>query len=128
GTPRRVAAMWAEVLAGYSQDPAEHLTVTFPAPPDPGLVVVAGIRVQSTCAHHLLPISGTATVAYRPGLGRRVVGLSKLARLVEGYSRRLQVQERLGHQVVDAIDRRLAPDGAACVITAEHGCMTLRGV
>jgi GTP cyclohydrolase I len=127
-TPQRVARYWTEVLDGYQRDPADHLTRTFPAPDDPGLVVVAGIDVRSVCAHHLLPIVGHATVAYRPHPGQQVVGLSKLARLVTGYARRLQVQERLGHQVVDAIRARLAPVGAACVITAEHGCMTQRGV
>lgn len=127
-TPRRVAGYWAEALAGYGHDPAEHLARTFPAPDDPGLVVVAGIRVQSTCAHHLLPITGTATVAYRPAPGQRIVGLSKLARVVDGYARRLQVQERLGHQVAAALGERLAPLGAACVITADHGCMTQRGI
>jgi GTP cyclohydrolase I len=127
-TPRRVARYWTEVLGGYDTNPADHLDRTFPAPPDAGLVVVAGIQVQSTCAHHLLPISGLATVAYRPRHGARVVGLSKLARLVHGYARRLQVQERLGWQVASALQERLAPTGAACLITAEHGCMTQRGV
>jgi GTP cyclohydrolase I len=128
GTPRRVAAMLTEVLAGYDEDPSEHLARVFPGPPDPGLVIVAGIRVQSTCAHHLLPITGKATVAYRPELGAPVVGLSKLARVVTGYARRLQVQERLGWQVVTALHSRLDPLGAACIITAEHGCMSHRGV
>jgi GTP cyclohydrolase I len=127
-TPDRVASMWHEVLAGYHEDPAVHLERTFPAPADPGLIIVAGIRVQSTCAHHLLPITGYATVAYRPHPGDRVVGLSKLARLFTGYARRLQVQERLGHQVASALEERLRPEGAACVITAEHGCMAHRGV
>jgi GTP cyclohydrolase I len=128
GTPGRVAAMLTEVLAGYEEDPAEHLARVFPGPPDPGLVIVAGIRVQSTCAHHLLPITGRATVAYRPELGAPVVGLSKLARVVTGYARRLQVQERLGWQVVTALQSRLDPLGCACIITAEHGCMSHRGV
>lgn len=129
-TPQRVAKAWAEALAGYDEDPCEHLRTTFPAPPDPGRVVVTGIRVASTCAHHLLPISGVATVAYEPsgGPGARIVGLSKLARVVEGYSRRLQVQEQIGSQVVDALVAELDPNAAGCVITAEHGCMTHRGV
>jgi GTP cyclohydrolase I len=127
-TPSRVARAWAEQLAGYLEDPAEHLGTTFSAPPDPGLVMVSGIRIVSTCAHHLLPIVGSATVAYRPAPSQKVVGLSKLARVVEGYARRLQVQERLGWQVADALQRSLDPIGAACVVTAAHGCMSLRGI
>jgi GTP cyclohydrolase I len=127
-TPARVAKAWRHMLAGYAEDPAIHLRKTFSAPGNPGLVVVTGIRLTSTCAHHLLPITGTATVAYRPRPGQQVVGLSKLARLVEGYARRLQVQERIGNQVVTAIQEALDPMGAACYISAEHGCMTLRGV
>jgi GTP cyclohydrolase I len=127
-TPARVAKAWKHMLGGYAEDPAIHLRKTFSAPGNPGLVVVAGIRLTSTCAHHLLPITGTATVAYRPRPGQEVVGLSKLSRLVEGYARRLQVQERIGNQVVSAIQEALNPMGAACFITAGHGCMTLRGV
>lgn len=127
-TPERVAKAWAHQLAGYDVDPARHLEITFPAPSDPGLVIETGIRVRSTCAHHLLPITGVATVAYRPLPGERVVGLSKLARVLGDYAARLQVQERLGFQVAHTIQDVLAPAGAACVITAEHGCMTLRGV
>jgi GTP cyclohydrolase I len=127
-TPARVARYWTETLGGYDEDPADHLKRTFPGPDDPGLIVVAGIRVNSTCAHHLLPIFGHATVAYRPQPGAEVVGLSKLARVVRGYARRLQVQERLGCQVASALQQRLDPVGAACLITAEHGCMTQRGL
>lgn len=127
-TPHRVARSWGEHLAGYQEDPREHLRRTFSAPPDAGLVVVGGIRFVSTCAHHLERIVGTATVAYRPQPGQPVVGLSKLARVVEGYARRLQVQERLGRQVADAVNEVLSPVGAACLMTAAHGCMALRGV
>lgn len=127
-TPNRVAKAWRHMLSGYDEDPAVHLLKQFSAPDQPGLVVVSGIRLTSTCAHHLLPITGTATVAYRPRPGQNVVGLSKLARVLEGYARRLQVQERIGSQVVDALMGMLNPEGAACIITAEHGCMTLRGV
>lgn len=127
-TPERVAKAWATALAGYELDPARHLAVTFPAPADPGLVVLSGIRLRSTCAHHLLPITGTATVAYRPGSGSRIVGLSKLARVLGDYAARLQVQERLGFQVANTLQDVLAPHGAACVITAAHGCISLRGV
>lgn len=126
-TPTRVAKAWHELLSGYREDPADHLNVTFSAPTDPGLVIVAGIRLTSTCAHHMLPFTGTATVAYRPSPGQPVVGLSKLARVVQGYAARLQVQERIGAQVVEAIMDRLNPSGACCIITAAHQCMTLRG-
>lgn len=126
-TPNRVARSWAELLAGYDSDPALELETTFPAPPDPGLVVVAGIRLQSTCAHHLLPFTGTATVAYRPTEGARIVGLSKLSRVVAGYARRLQVQEQIGAQVAHAVMDKLHPGGVAVLITSTHQCMTLRG-
>jgi GTP cyclohydrolase I len=127
-TPARVARAWGEALSGYEEDPTVHLERTFPAPTTPGAVMVTGIEVASTCAHHMLPIRGTATVAYLPHGGDRIVGLSKLARLVDGYARRLQVQERIGAQVVDALDKVLSPRAAGCVITAEHGCMSHRGV
>jgi GTP cyclohydrolase I len=128
-TPRRVAKAWAHMLGGYNEDPVVHLgpSKQFSAPDVPGLVIVTGIPVTSTCAHHLLPITGNATVAYLPKPGDQVVGLSKLSRVLEGYARRLQVQEQLGSQVVDAITT-LEPYGSACIITAAHGCMTLRGV
>lgn len=128
GTPLRVAKAWDVMTAGYREDPSAHLATTFSAPENPGLVIVRGVRVQSTCAHHMLPITGVATVAYRPRPGARVVGLSKISRMVEGYARRLQVQERITSQVVSALQTRLDPVWAACAITADHGCMTLRGV
>lgn len=127
-TPERVARAWAAALAGYEVDPMRHLARTFPAPGDPGLVIVSGIAVRSTCAHHLLPITGTATVAYRPAAGARLVGLSKLARVLGDYAARLQVQERLGYQVAYAVQTQLEPVGAACIITAAHGCISMRGV
>lgn len=127
-THERSAAAWAEVLSGYREDPADHLDVTFSAPKDPGLVVVSGVKLQSMCAHHLLPFSGVATIAYRPSPGQRVVGLSKLARVVTGYARRLQVQEQIGYQTVAALMDRLEPSGAAVIISATHDCMRLRGV
>ncbi|MEB3969471.1 GTP cyclohydrolase I [Mycobacterium ulcerans] len=105
-----------------------RLATDFPAPDDPGLIVMHGISFSSTCPHHLLPFTGTATIAYRPHPGQRIVGLSKLARLVDGYAARLQVQERIGQQAVDGIMRRLNPSGAMCIITARHDCMRLRGV
>lgn len=127
-TPQRNAKAWAHMLSGYDEDPGRHLATTFPVDGSAGLVVISGIEVHSTCAHHLLPITGVATVAYRPQLGGRVVGLSKLSRLVDGYARRLQVQEQLGDQVVGALAEMLNPLMAACLISADHGCMTIRGV
>lgn len=126
-TPMRSARAWAAILAGYQQDPADHLSTTFSAPNDPGLVMVSGIRIQSMCAHHLLPFSGVATVAYRPSPGQRIVGISKLARVIQGYAKRLQVQEQIGWQTVAAIKERLNPSSAVCQITATHDCMRLRG-
>lgn len=127
-TPQRVAKAFKEQLWGYAADPHDYLQTTFPAFHDPGLVVQAGIDLQSTCAHHLLPILGHATVAYRPSFGQRIVGLSKLTRVVYAYAARLQVQERIGAEVVSCINTALEPQSAVCVITAEHACMKLRGV
>lgn len=127
-TPSRVVKAWEERLAGYYEDPADHLNVTFPAADQPGLVIARHVRIQSTCAHHLLPITGEATIAYRPRPGQSVVGLSKLSRLAEGYARRLQVQENITADIVAALAERLNPQWAACSITATHGCMTMRGI
>lgn len=127
-TPTRAAKAWRAMLAGYSEDPADHLERTFSAPADPGLVMVSGIRLNSVCAHHLLPFSGVATVAYRPSPGQRIVGISKLARVVTGYAQRLQVQEQIGYDTIAAIRARLNPSAAMCIITAAHDCMRLRGV
>lgn len=127
-TPLRAAKMWRDLLYGAREDPSEHLTKTFSAPIDAGLVIQAGIEMTSVCAHHLLPFTGKATVAYRPSPGQRVVGLSKLTRVLQGYAARLQIQERIGQQVVDAIQERLLPSGCMVVITAGHDCMRLRGV
>jgi GTP cyclohydrolase IA len=121
-TPRRVAKAYAELLT-----PRPFNATTFPN--DEGydeLVIVGEISFQSLCAHHLLPFHGTAHVAYLPG--ERLVGLSKLARVVELYARRLQLQERLTTQVADWLDEHLQPRGVGVVIEAEHLCMSLRGV
>jgi GTP cyclohydrolase I len=121
-TPRRVAAAYAEMLAG----PHFDLT-TFPN--DEGydeLVLATGIPVQSLCEHHLLPFSGVASIGYLPG--DRILGLSKLARVLDLFARDLQVQERLTQQVADWLQEHLAPRGVGVVIEAEHQCMTLRGV
>ena len=126
-TPERVARMYAEVCSGLHEQADTHLAVTFEAGHDE-MVMVRDIAVQSLCEHHLLPFIGTAHVAYIPGPDGRITGLSKLARLVDAYARRPQVQERLTGQVADEIDRTLAPRGVMVVIEAEHLCMTMRGV
>jgi GTP cyclohydrolase I len=125
-TPRRVADMYVELFEGIESDPAEHLRVTFEIGHDE-LVMVRDIPFTSLCEHHLVPFVGHAHVAYLPGDGR-IAGLSKLARLVEGYARRLQVQERMTTQVVEAMERELHPRGSIVVLEAEHFCMSMRGV
>jgi GTP cyclohydrolase IA len=126
-TPARVAELYAEVCAGLSQDPASHLVVTFEADHDE-MVLVRDIALYSICEHHLVPFHGRAHVAYIPGDDGRITGLSKLARLVDGYAKRPQVQERLTTQIADAIVGALAPRGAFVMIEAEHLCMSMRGV
>lgn len=127
GTPDRVARMYAEVFSGLHETPEDHLLVTFEAGHDE-MVMEKHIPVYSVCEHHLLPWIGEAHVAYIPNGDGRVTGLSKLARLVDGYCRRPQVQERLTTQVADAIERTLAPRGVLVVVQAEHLCMSMRGV
>jgi GTP cyclohydrolase I len=126
-TPMRVARMYAEIFSGIDEDPGRHLDVTFDANHDE-MVMVKDMAVYSVCEHHLLPWFGSAHVAYIPGAEGRITGLSKLARLVEGYARRPQVQERLTSQVADTVERVLAPRGVLVVIEAEHFCMSMRGV
>ncbi len=126
-TPKRVARMYAEVCSGLHESPGDHLAVTFEAGHEE-LVMVRDIPVYSLCEHHLLPFFGTAHVAYIPNETGRVTGLSKLARLVDGYAKRPQVQERLTRQVADAVESSLAPRGVMVVIEAEHLCMSMRGV
>jgi GTP cyclohydrolase I len=125
-TPRRVADMYVELFEGLEADPGEHLRLTFEASHDE-MVMVRDIPFTSLCEHHLVPFTGLAHVAYLPGEGR-ITGLSKLARLVEGYARRLQVQERMTTQIVDAMERELHPRGSIVVIEAEHFCVSMRGV
>ncbi len=126
-TPKRVARAWKEYARGYAEDPAVHLHRTFQ---EVGgydeIVLLKDIPFQSHCEHHLAPIIGKAAIAYLPN--ERVVGISKLARVLHGYARRLQVQERLTAQVADAICEHLKPQGVAVVIEATHACMTARGV
>jgi GTP cyclohydrolase I len=126
-TPARVADMFAEIFAGLHEDPAEHLTVRFDADHDE-MVMVRDIPLYSTCEHHLVPFVGKAHVAYIPGDDGRITGLSKLARLVDGFARRPQVQERLTTEIADTIDEVLNPKGVLVVIEAEHLCMSMRGV
>src|SRR5439155_27234793 len=126
-TPARVARAYAELFAGLRVDPAAVLTTAFEAEHDE-LVLVKDIAVVSVCEHHLLPFHGMAHVAYIPGEHGRITGLSKLARLVEVYARRPQVQERLTAQVADTLTDRLDPRGVIVVIEAEHMCMAMRGI
>ena len=126
-TPERVAKMYEEVFAGLQEDPEHHLEVQFEAEHDE-MVMVRDIAFYSMCEHHLLPFVGKAHVAYVPGEAGKITGLSKLARLVEAYARRPQVQERLTSQVADKLMEVLDPRGALVVIEAEHHCMSMRGV
>jgi GTP cyclohydrolase I len=126
-TPIRVARMYAELFSGLHTDPTEHLTVTFESNHDE-MVMVRDIPLASFCEHHLIPFSGKAHVAYIPGKDGRLTGLSKIARLVEGYSRRPQVQEQLTVQIADAMEKTLEPRGVMVIIEAEHLCMSMRGV
>jgi GTP cyclohydrolase I len=126
-TPRRVADMYAEIFAGLSQDAAEHFRVTFNEGHQE-MVLVRDIPLYSVCEHHLLPFIGRAHVAYIPGKDGRICGLSKLARVVDVFAKRPQVQERLTSQIADTIVEHLAPQGVMVVIEAEHLCMSMRGV
>jgi GTP cyclohydrolase I len=123
-TPNRVARAYTELMAGLQDEPRRHLKTVFHERYDE-VVLLRNIDFHSLCEHHLLPFTGRAHVAYLPD--GKVVGLSKLARLVEGYARRPQVQERLTTQITDALMQELNPLGAACVIEATHTCMTIRG-
>jgi GTP cyclohydrolase IA len=124
-TPERVAAACVELFAGLHDDPRRHLAVTFDEQ-HRELVVLRDIPFASVCEHHLLPFTGHAHIGYVPR--GRVVGLSKLARLVEGYARRPQVQERLTSAIADVLMEELQPDGCGVVIEATHTCMTIRGI
>ena len=126
-TPQRVARAWKDYCQGYDEDPAVHLSRTFE---EVGgydeIVLLRDVPFQSHCEHHMAPITGKASIAYLPR--DRVVGISKLARVLNGYARRLQVQERLTAEVARCIWDNLRPHGVAVVIDAQHGCMTGRGV
>jgi len=126
-TPARVARAYREMFAGLWQDPEDVLTTTFELGHDE-LVLVKGIEVYSTCEHHLVPFHGVAHIGYIPSTEGRSTGLSKLARLVEVYARRPQVQERMTTQIADALVRILEPRGVLVVIECEHLCMSMRGI
>ena len=126
-TPARVARMYKEICSGMYENPDEHLIKTFDVSHDE-MVMVRDIPLYSLCEHHMLPFVGRAHVAYIPHEGGMITGLSKLARLVDGYSRRLQVQERLTKQIATAIQETLRPQGTLVVVEAEHFCMSMRGV
>jgi len=126
-TPRRVANMFEELFAGHEGDAGRHLTVTFAAEHDE-MVMVRDIPFASMCEHHMIPFIGKAHLAYIPGDDGRITGLSKLARLVDHYAKRLQVQERMTTQIADTMEQVLDPRGALVVLEAEHLCMSIRGV
>ena len=127
GTPGRVARAYRELFSGYDENPKEILQRTFEEVDGyDEMVVLRDIRFESHCEHHILPVIGRAHVAYLPS--RRVIGISKLARIVDIYARRLQIQEKLTVQIADTIDEVLKPKGVAVVVEAAHECMTTRGV
>lgn len=131
-TPARVVKSWKELYGGYHIDPKKVLSKCFDANGFDELVLCKNIEFYSTCEHHLLPIVGTAHVGYIPGKGGKdggkVVGLSKLARLVDVFARRLQIQEQMTHQIASALQDNLAPQGVGVIIEAKHFCMCSRGV
>jgi len=126
-TPKRVVKAYEEFFAGYHDNPEEILSRTFEEVEGyDDMVVLRGIQVESHCEHHMVPVQGTAHVAYMPN--GRVVGISKLARVVEAFARRLQTQETMTAQIADAIEKYLKPKGVAVIVDATHQCMTCRGV
>ena len=125
-TPRRVVKSWCEIYSGYQDDPKKILARSFPGDGYSQMVMLKDIEMYSMCSHHMLPFFGKAHVAYIPS--DRVVGLSKLARLVDCFSRRLQIQERLTEQIAAAMEEHLNPKGVMVIVEAQHMCMTMRGV
>ncbi|MFV0414972.1 MAG: GTP cyclohydrolase I FolE [Chthoniobacterales bacterium] len=126
-TPQRVARFYAEVCKGRQEIPSDHLAKTFDVDHDE-IIIVRDIPFYSLCEHHLVPFFGKAHVGYLPAKKGKIAGLSKLARVVDGFARRLQVQERLTAQIADAISEKLTPRGAVVVLEAEHLCMSMRGI
>lgn len=127
-TPKRVAKMYEELFAGYEMDYHKILSKQFTVDGKPSTIEVKDINFYSMCEHHIMPFFGTIDIAYQPKVGGKVVGLSKLARLVECFARRLQIQERLGKQICDTLVECLDPEMVQVKITAEHTCMTARGI
>lgn len=127
-TPKRVAKMYEELFAGYEMDYHKILSKQFTVGGKPSDIMVEDIQFYSMCEHHIMPFFGTINIHYKPKEGGKVVGLSKLARLVECFARRLQIQERLGKQICDALVECLDPECVEVKITAEHTCMTARGI
>ena len=127
-TPKRVAKMYEELFAGYEMDYHKILSKQFTVDGKPSEITVGDIHFYSMCEHHIMPFFGTISISYIPKEGGKVVGLSKLARLVECFARRLQIQERLGKQICDALVECLDPAYVKVVIKAEHTCMTARGI
>lgn len=126
-TPDRIARACEEIFGGMQEDPSLHLLRQFHEPGNENMVIVRDIPFNSMCEHHLLPFIGKAHICYLPRNGR-ITGLSKLARCVNGYAHRPQVQERLTQQIADALERRLDPLGVLVVLQAEHSCMSMRGI
>lgn len=127
-TPKRVAKMYEELFAGYEMDYHKILSKQFTVDGEPSEITVSDIQFYSMCEHHIMPFFGTVSITYVPKEGGKVVGLSKLARLVECFARRLQIQERLGKQICDALVECLDPAHVQVEIKAEHTCMTARGI
>lgn len=126
-TPARVLRALDEFTAGYGQDPADHLLRAFDVDHSGGPIAVTGVPFTSLCEHHILPFSGTATIAYVPAPDAPLAGLSKLPRVLDVYARRLQTQERLTREVTTALDTHLKTEGSACILRSEHGCLAHRG-
>lgn len=127
GTPDRIARACEEIFGGMQEDPSRHLLRQFHEPGNEDMVIVKDIPFASMCEHHLLPFTGRAHVCYLPKDGC-ITGLSKIARCVDGYARRPQLQERLTQQIADAMSDRLEPHGVLVVLQAEHTCMSMRGI
>lgn len=126
-TPARAVRAWKEFFVGYKEDPREHLSKTFEEVGDfQGMISLDHVRLETFCEHHLVPITGEAFIAYVPN--KRIVGISKLARVMEGFAKRLQIQERLTAQIAQAINEVLEPKGVAVAIRAAHSCITMRGI
>jgi len=125
-TPFRVVKSWQQIYGGYDVSPAELITTFSEVEGYDQIIVLRNIEFYSTCEHHMLPFTGYGHVAYLPR--NRVIGISKLARLLDCFARRLQIQERIGQQVTQALEEYLEPSGSACILVAKHHCMSCRGV